>query len=67
MSEYIVGKGEAGILDNSLRISVSKGGRKLSWEMEKDCGVKGGECLNSGKNDPEKRLWLCKRRDEWGQ
>lgn len=40
---------------------VLKGNRKMSQGIEKDCGVKGGECVNSWKNDPEETLVMQKK------
>ena len=40
---------------------VLKGNRNMSSGIEKDCGVKGGECVNSWKNDPEETLVMQKK------
>lgn len=44
-----------------MRVVVLMGNRKTSYGIEKDCGVKGGECVNSWKNDPEETLIIQKK------
>lgn len=43
---------------------VLKGNRKMSQGIEKDCGVKGGECVNSWKNESRGDSGYAKERDE---
>ena len=46
---------------NSRLDSMEEKCISTNLRIEKDCGVKGGECVNSWKNDPEETLVMQKK------